>query len=285
LCFNFEYWLFWLYLYHIYKYQNKKDSIVMFKDQVEKLWEQGKNENSSELPRLFFDTINIRLRERLSESEFIMNFKDYGAGTIHSSLEGRILKNTEDFQIEEVSIADLSRRISVKGAFARFLFLLVKELKPKKALELGAGFGISGALILSALRAGNTYGHLLTFEGCPYLANEAEENFSLFSKGSFDIVEGKFLDTLGSTLQVHDKIDFVFIDGHNNPEMRCQYIETILPFLNDGAIVLMRAIKWKKPEKGIDMELSWIKIQEMKEFSTLLDEKNFGVLVYNKNSS
>ena len=128
---------------------------------------------------------------------------------------------------------------------AKFINGLIRKIKPKNCLEIGAAFGGSAILILNAIKdiknsclvsldlnnfIGNKKIGYRVNEFFPELTN----NWKLFTGDQ----PHKFL------IKLNMKFDFLFLDSaHLAPGELINFIEA-LPFLNENAIVVIHDILW-----------------------------------------
>jgi predicted O-methyltransferase YrrM len=155
---------------------------------------------------------------------------------------------------------------------ARFLFHLIRALRPEHVLEMGACVGISGSYIASAMRL-NGKGHLWTLEGSPEMAKLAKATFVELGVDSRIILTvGPFRDTL-ATVMANKAIDLAFIDGHHEGAATLRYFETIKPRLSKGAVVWFDDIDWP------DMAPAWTTLKGDPVFSTTAQTKRTGLAV------
>lgn len=155
---------------------------------------------------------------------------------------------------------------------ARYLFHLVRTLKPNQVIEMGACVGVSGSYIASALRL-NKNGHAWTLEGSPEMARLARGTFSDLGLSNHITLElGPFRNTLAAV--VADKsIDLAFIDGHHEGAATLRYFDTIKPHLSKGAVVWFDDIDWP------DMMPAWTKVQADPIFTATAQTKRSGLAI------
>jgi predicted O-methyltransferase YrrM len=155
---------------------------------------------------------------------------------------------------------------------ARFLFHLVRSLRPEHAVEMGACVGISGSYIASAMRL-NGKGHLWTLEGSPEMAKLAKATFAeLDVNDRVTLTLGPFRNTL-ATVTADKHIDLAFIDGHHEGAATLRYFETIKPHLSKGAVVWFDDIDWPS------MAPAWTALQSDPVFSGTAQTKRTGLAV------
>jgi len=96
----------------------------------------------------------------------------------------------------------------------RFLYALVRGMKPNRVLELGAAYGCSATHILSALEA-NDKGKLYSIDLYPWSNERVPEH--LKARWQFVGMDmNEYLDTASTAPR--SKFDIVFEDGGHGPE-------------------------------------------------------------------
>jgi len=111
----------------------------------------------------------LRIRDRLQNSRQEITLEDHGAGS------GKLPQRR--------TVGSIHHSSAVPHWWGVFLFRLVRELKPKTVLELGANMGVSGAYIQSGLDLNGGPGRFTTIEGDPTLASIARETLDSLGKG------------------------------------------------------------------------------------------------------
>jgi len=153
---------------------------------------------------------------------------------------------------------------------ARFLYRMVRALKPRTVLELGTNVGISSSYIALALPPG---GRVITLEGRDLQLNtarELHERLRLSDRVIYSL--GRFDDTLPQVLRDHQPIDMAFIDGDHHKEPTLAYTEMIARFASPGAVFVYDDIRWT-PE----MSDTWNILQADSRFSVVVDLKVIGI--------
>lgn len=151
---------------------------------------------------------------------------------------------------------------------AAFLFLLIREFKPSAALELGTNVGITSAYQTAGLKS-NGSGELITLEASPYrmrLAEQLHKKLKLTEHVDFKV--GLFQDTLDTTLQKFEPIDYAFIDGHHQYQPTLDYFDLIYKNASDEAVFVFDDINWSP-----GMKRAW---QEIKNDERLAVAADFG---------
>lgn len=155
------------------------------------------------------------------------------------------------------------------------LHLLVRELRPRHALELGTNVGISSSYIASAMQL-NGEGSLVTMEGSPLRARIADGVHSNLGL-RVEKVLGLFTETLVPYVERCESLDFVFIDGHHQYQPTLDYFGAVERKLVDGALVLFDDIRWSE-----GMLRAWIELARDPRFRVVVDLDRYGVCVFTR---
>jgi len=83
----------------------------------------------------------------------------------------------------------------------------------------------------------------VTIEGDPELCISARETLASVSEDPGRVVEGRFADVLPRVFEDVDAFDLVFVDGHHDASAVVDYLDTIMPHLADGAVVILDDIQ------------------------------------------
>lgn len=181
------------------------------------------------------------IRDSLATSTDVIRMEDFGAGTRGSVLSA-------ERKPKERGIGEIYRRAAASPAWGRFMFRLVRLLKPQSVLELGTNLGVSALHIAAALDLNGRQGRLTTIEGDPILSEIAQKNLARLAHASHvTVLTGRFDDVLPSCLQQAGPFELVFIDGHHEEAATLRYFEMIRPYLAPGACVAFDDIEPFRP--------------------------------------
>lgn len=167
-------------------------------------------------------------------------------------------------------------KASMPRRSSEFLGSLVKVFSPKVGLELGTNVGISAAYIASAMPGGE----LVTLEASPYRIAQARNLHRVLGLSNVDYVQGLFAETLPTTLQGIDGIDFALIDGHHQYQPTLDYFDAIHPFMSPGAVVVFDDIRWSE-----GMKQAWSVLSTDIRFGVVVDFNRYGVCVLGKGTA
>jgi predicted O-methyltransferase YrrM len=206
-----------------------------------------------------------KLRRRLRISDEKVAITDYGAGSARGEA-GAVVK----------TVGEVGRTSSRSKRWNSLLFKLVRAFRPSVCLELGTALGISAAYQAAALEL-NRKGKIISLEGAEALVSLAKANLKALGLHAFEIVPGRFQDSLEKVLKKNAPIDFVFIDGHHEECATVRYFNQILPALSDGAILVFDDISWSG-----GMERAWNTIRKEKNIRASIDLLTVGICVYSR---
>ena len=151
-------------------------------------------------------------------------------------------------------VGDSAQKASTKPHWGRFLYALVREIKPDMCLELGCCFGMSGQYILAAMRHVGR-GKLLTMEGSRARAEISAERFRALGHENFEIEIGDFDRTLAPFIEKAGRIDLTFVDGNHRREPTVRYDALVRRHMHAGGVIVHDDIRWSS-----EMEDAWAEI-------------------------
>lgn len=172
------------------------------------------------------------------------------------------------------AVGQVTHQRSNREPWGRFLYHLVRELRPARCLEMGTCVGVSTSYQAAAL-AENRAGEIVTLEGAAALSELARENLDRL--GLLDrarLVMGRFRDTLAPTLDQLEPVDYAFVDGHHDEAATLGYFDRIAERLAPGAVVVFDDIAWSD-----GMARAWEAIAGDPRVIAAIDLATIGVVV------
>lgn len=216
-----------------------------------------------------------RLRGLLAGSTQPLQIEDFGAGP-SAVFDTGALHTVH----EEVRTVGRMTTHSKPPQWAYLLFRLVREVKPRSVLELGACVGVSACYQAAALDLNGT-GQLVTLEGAASLAERSTrslEELGLTHRAS--VRTGRFTDTLEDVLVKLKPVDMAFIDGHHVEQATLQYMEQILGAVGEEAVLVFDDINWSD-----GMRRAWQSIVADERFALTVDLRSVGVAVVSQSAT
>ncbi len=203
-----------------------------------------------------------KLRKELLKDSRTIKIRDYGAG---STLNPN----------KERKIADIAKNSAKSPSLGRIMHHLVEYAQSQNILELGTSLGLSSAYLASA----NPISKLYTLEGCPETAKIAQENFGKLKLSNIEIITGPFEETLQSTLDKVNSIDFAFFDGNHQYKPTIEYFEKCLKYAHENTVFVFDDIYWSE-----GMKKAWLEISKHPSVSHSIDIFFLGILFFKKNT-
>lgn len=201
-----------------------------------------------------------RMRTEMLLSDKKIQCLDFGAGSLVQKKGSKKLKQIV-----------LSAAKSPK--YAQLLFRLTDHFQPSVIIELGTSAGISTAYMASA----SSRAKLITIEGCPEIAEIAEQNFKKLGLSNIKQLIGNFDEILPEVLKDTEKLDLVFFDGNHRKEPTLNYFKQCLEKAVDKSIFIFDDIYW-----SAEMKEAWEEIKKDEKVTVTLDLFYFGIVFFRK---
>lgn len=176
---------------------------------------------------------------------------------------------------DQVGVFDIRLAVqwmSVPPVLGRLLMRLVRELAPASCLELGTGFGISGAYQAAALGL-NRAGRLVSVDVDPRPAAIAAEGFAVLGLDRAAVRTGAGDQVLADALAEAEPVDFAFVDADHREGATVEALATIGPRLSPGAVIVFDdvATSWA------GMARAWSRIEADPRISRTRHLGRFGI--------
>ncbi len=200
------------------------------------------------------------LRKELRRNQELIQITDLGAGSKVNGARQR-------------TVSDVARHSQKSPRYARLLFRLIRYLNLKTVVDLGTSLGLTTAHLAQAVRPAG--GRVLTFEGCPQTAEQAQRNFDQLDLPNVSIVVGNIDDTLEPALLNAGLVDLVFFDANHRYEPTVRYFETCLLHRHNDTLFVFDDIHW-----SAEMEQAWAYIQAHPAVRTTVDLFGVGLVFF-----
>ncbi|HEX6116109.1 MAG TPA: class I SAM-dependent methyltransferase [Solirubrobacterales bacterium] len=164
------------------------------------------------------------------------------------------------------------RWVSIPPYWGRFLFRLVRELRPRTSLELGTGFGLSALYQARALELDGD--RPLTTLDFHYAAEIGERGFAASGLDErVELVFGDIDDTLPGVLERIGEVDYALLDAEHSTAATVRHFDAVLPSLAPGAIAVFDDIT-STPE----MREAWRLVIARERVTLAVPLRRFGVV-------
>ena len=151
----------------------------------------------------------------------------------HSSTLPPELYQVEKYTQENI----LAHRMMSNHIQAHFLISISKMICPQNILEIGTFTGYSAICLAQGLQPN---GKLITIEKQPQFIQIAQKFFDQYNYTNIQIIQG---DGIEKVKQLQDKFDLIYLDA--DKERYIEYVDLLLPLLNDNAWLLIDNTLWK----------------------------------------
>jgi len=196
-----------------------------------------------------------KVRSSLKKDKRELNVVDYGTG-----------ENRRE------TVARIASRSLKQAKYGHLLYRLTLDMKARNILELGTSLGITTAY----LAASSSKIRCVSLEGCPEIADVANENFKALNINNIKIVPGDITLTLVGVLDEFETLDVVFMDANHTQEAVLSYFEQILTKVHNNSVIVVDDIYW-----SADMEQAWKRIKEHPRVSSTIDLFQLGIVFFN----
>ena len=208
-----------------------------------------------------FEPLN-RFRKSILDDHSTFHKTELGAGPLNSGLTRQVGK--------EAAKTALPRK------YGKLLFRLIRDKDYKKVLELGTGLGIGTAYLVKALE-GKPGGKLVSVEGCPQTLSVASGYLDQLTPAEqfpeIELMEGAIAQSLEKAVSKFDSIDIVVIDADHRKKSVLNYLEMILPFMNDSGVIVLDDINW-----STGMQDAWRSVTKHPGVSLTIDLFRMGLV-------
>lgn len=115
------------------------------------------------------------------------------------------------------------------------LYCMIRELQPRRILEIGCGGGYSTLHILSSLKA-NGFGECASYDLVPGHVNMTRNRVKLFGLTEHSVV--RYKDIREEGLRSLGKFDMLFVDTHHTYDMARWWINNLIPLLSRDVVLV-----------------------------------------------
>ena len=223
------------------------------------------------------------IRQEMLKDTRELEFVDYGSG----KLKG---ENGERRRVCDIAKGSLARRKDAQ-LLARLVGWLGRSLltspsrggigdeasEDRKGLmivELGTSLGVTTAY-LTAMDSRNK---VVTYEGCPAVAEVARANWEKLGLSNIACVVGEItVDSLQLAVDRLSGIDVAFIDANHTCEATLTYFNALASRVHEKSVVVVDDIHYNE-----DMEKAWKAICADERVTTTMDLYRMGLVFFDK---
>jgi predicted O-methyltransferase YrrM len=205
-------------------------------------------------------------RNRLLQNRNTIEVTDFGVGS-------RVFKsNTRQ-------ISQITKTAGISPNRAELLFRIVNYFQPETILEIGTSLGLA----TSALSLGNPGAKIITLEGCPETAKQAQLQLQKLSSraqsrdncNNVESVITEFNNYLEICNLKSKSWDLIYFDGNHSKKATLDYFELLLQTITNETVWIFDDIHWS-PE----MEEAWESIKTHPKVTVSIDTFQWGLVFF-----
>lgn len=245
--------------------------LFQIKSYLKFLW-NSKNEHGVHSPfvfnlltKCFYDkkpkpeyAILKNYRKSLLENKNFIEVTDFGAGS-------------KVFKSNRRQISKIAQTAGISTKRAELLFRVTHYFQPQNILEIGTSLGLA----TSALALGNTNAKVITLEGCPQTAKQAQLQLQKFNCNEVESVISEFESFLISENLKSKIYNLIYFDGNHSKKATLAYFELLLSTINNDSVWIFDDIHWS-PE----MEEAWEEIKRHPKVKVTIDTFQWGFVFF-----
>lgn len=245
--------------------------LFQIKSYIKFLW-HSKNEHAVHSPfvfnlltKCFYDkkakpeyAILKEYRNSLLQNKNTIEVTDFGAGS-------RIFKSNTR------RIAKIAKTAGISPKRAQLLFRIVNYLQPDTMLEIGTSLGLATA----SLSLGNPKTSIVTLEGCPETAKQAQLQLQKFNCNNVKLIVSEFSSYLKNNQPSTINFQLIYFDGNHSKKATLEYFELLLPTITNETVWIFDDIHWSK-----EMEETWEIIKNHPQVTVSIDTFQWGLIFF-----
>jgi predicted O-methyltransferase YrrM len=252
--------------------------LFQIKSYLQFLW-HSKNEHAVHSPfvfnlltKCFYDkkfkleyVVLENYRNELLQNKNTIEVTDFGAGS-------------KIFKSNTRQIAQIAKTAGISAKRARLLYRIVNYFQPDTILEIGTSLGLG----TSALKLGNPKASIITLEGCPETAKQAQLQLQKLPSrvqsnnvNTIKCVVTEFNNYLQNYNLQSIIYNFIYFDGNHSKKATLEYFKLLLPTITNETVWIFDDIHWSK-----EMEEAWEEIKNHPKVTVSIDTFQWGLVFF-----
>jgi predicted O-methyltransferase YrrM len=253
--------------------------LFQIKSYLQFLW-HSKNEHAVHSPfvfnlltKCFYDkkfkseyNVLKNYRNDLLQNKNTITVTDFGAGS-------RVFKSNKR------QISKIAKTAGITKNRAELLFRITNYFQPDTILEIGTSLGLA----TSALSLGNPNAAIVTLEGCPETAKQAQLQLQKLSSraqsrdncNNVECVVTEFNYYLQNYNLKSATYDLIYFDGNHSKKATLEYFELLLPTITNETVWVFDDIHW-----SAEMEEAWEIIKNHQKVTVSIDTFQWGLVFF-----
>jgi predicted O-methyltransferase YrrM len=250
--------------------------LFLIKSYLQFLW-HSKNEHAVHSPfvfnlltKCFYDkkfkpeyVVLKNYRNDLLQNKNTIEVSDFGAGS-------RVFKSNKR------QISKIAKTAGITKKRAELLFRITNYFQPDTILEIGTSLGLA----TSALSLGNPKAAIVTLEGCPETAKQAQLQLQKFNGINVECVVTEFNSYLQNCSKKLSELktkncDLIYFDGNHSKKATLEYFELLLPTITNETVWIFDDIHW-----SAEMEEAWEIVKNHQKVTVSIDTFQWGLVFF-----
>jgi len=209
-----------------------------------------------------------KYRNSLLQNKNTIEVTDFGAGS-------RVFKsNTRQ-------ISKIAQTAGITSKRAELLCRIVNYFQPNNVLEIGTSLGLAtsalslGTRVADERSGANPKAKIITLEGCPQTAGQAQLQFQKFNFNNIESVVTEFTEYFKNHQPNNEQYQLIYFDGNHSKKATLDYFELLLPTITNETVWIFDDIHW-----SADMEAAWEIIKNHPKVTVTIDTFQWGLVFF-----
>jgi len=203
-------------------------------------------------------------RNSLLENTNTIEVTDFGAGS-------KVFKSN----IRQIS--KIAKTAGITRKRAELLLRITTYFQPERILEIGTSLGLATSALALGSRNVGKEGKITTLEGCPETANQCQLQLRKFNFKTVELVVSEFSEYLETINHQPSTINLIYFDGNHSKKATLDYLEFLLPTINNETVWIFDDIHWSK-----EMEDAWEIIKKHPKVTVTIDTFQWGLVFFRR---
>lgn len=245
--------------------------LFQIKSYLQFLW-HSKNEHAVHSP-FVFNLLTKCFYDKKFKSEYVV-LKNY---------RNELLQNKNNIEVTDFGagshvfksntrqIAKIAKTAGISPKRAQLLFRIVNYFQPDTMLEIGTSLGLA----TTALSLGNPKASIITLEGCPETAKQAQLQLQKINCNNVELIVSEFSSYLKNKQPATSNYQLIYFDGNHSKKATLEYFELLLLTIVNETVWIFDDIHWSK-----EMEETWEIIKNHPKVTVSIDTFQWGLVFF-----
>ncbi len=247
--------------------------LFQIKSYLKFLW-YSKNEHAVHSPFVFNLATNCFYdKKQKSEYAILTDYRNSFLKNKNSIKVADFGAGSKVFKSNTRPISEIAKNAGISPKRAQLLFRITNYFKPDFVLEIGTSLGLA----TTALALGNTNAIIITLEGCPETAKQAQIGFQEFNIKNVESNVTEFSNYFKTQDLKTKTQDLIYFDGNHSKKATLAYFESLLPTIKNETVWIFDDIHW-----SAEMEEAWEIIKNHSKVTVTIDTFQWGLVFFRR---